>query len=313
MKIRNSLVGLFSIFLAAFLQAQVNKSAAPADPYLIVLGTLQDGGSPHMGCEKNCCKSIDSNKKVVSLGLIDPTSGKRFLFEATPDIASQLKVLNQSMPEKKSLAPDGIFLTHAHVGHYAGLMFLGREAMNSKDVPVYTMPRLKTFLENNGPWSQLVALNNIRTQALSEDKWENIAPGLKVKPILVPHRDEFSETVGYIIEGPHKKVLFIPDIDKWEKWRSDIVSLIKEVDHALIDGTFFSTAEVGNRNIAEIPHPLVQESMQLFASLPAKEKEKIIFIHFNHTNPLLNEDSKEAKLVKSKGFSIANVNLQIKL
>ena len=192
-------------------------------------------------------------------------------------------------------------------------MFLGREAMNSKSVPVYAMPKMKSFLDNNGPWSQLVSLNNIQINPLSEGKWENISPSLKVKPILVPHRDEFSETVGFIIEGPRKKLLFIPDIDKWEKWQTDIVSLIKEVDHALIDGTFFSAAELGNRNIAEIPHPLVQESMQLFDSLPAKEKEKIMFIHFNHTNPLLNEDSEEERLLKSKGFRIAKMNLRIDL
>jgi pyrroloquinoline quinone biosynthesis protein B len=313
MKIRYCLMGLMTILLATCLQAQVSKSDASKDPYIVVLGTLQDGGSPHLGCEKDCCKTIDPNKKVVSLGLIDPASGKRFLFEASPDINSQLKMLNQSLGDKKENAPDGIFLTHAHIGHYAGLMFLGREAMNSKDVPVYAMPKMKIFLENNGPWSQLVSLNNIRIHPLSEGKWEDLGPRLKVKPILVPHRDEFSETVGYIIEGPNKKLLFIPDIDKWEKWRTDIVSLIKEVDHALIDGTFFSAAEVGNRNITEIPHPLVQESMKLFDALPTKEKEKIMFIHFNHTNPMLNEDSEEVKLVKSNGFRIATMHLQITL
>ena len=283
------------------------------DPFVVVLGTLQDGGSPHMGCEKDCCKVIDPNKKVVSLGLIDPTSKKKFLFEASPDFVSQTNALSSLLPLSGEKTPDGIFITHAHMGHYAGLMFLGREAMNSKSVPVYAMPKMKNFLENNGPWSQLVSLNNIGINPLSEGKWENISPLLKVKPIVVPHRDEFSETVGFIIEGPNKKLLFIPDIDKWEKWRTDIVSIIKEVDHALIDGTFYSAAEVGNRNIAEIPHPLVQESMQLFDALPAKEIEKIMFIHFNHTNPLLNEHSEEAKLVKSKGFRIATMNLQIKL
>ncbi len=313
MKIRYCLMGLMTILLATCLQAQVSKSDASKDPYIVVLGTLQDGGSPHLGCEKDCCKTIDPNKKVVSLGLIDPASGKRFLFEASPDINSQLKMLNQSLGDKKENAPDGIFLTHAHIGHYSGLMFLGREAMNSKDVPVYAMLKMKIFLENNGPWSQLVSLNNIRIHPLSEGKWEDLGPRLKVKPILVPHRDEFSETVGYIIEGPNKKLLFIPDIDKWEKWRTDIVSLIKEVDHALIDATFFSAAEVGNRNIAEIPHPLVQESMKLFDALPTKEKEKIMFIHFNHTNPMLNEDSEEVKLVKSNGFRIATMHLQITL
>jgi pyrroloquinoline quinone biosynthesis protein B len=305
----------FCLMLSFMIVAACNGQATSPkqDPYVVVLGTLQDGGSPHMGCEKDCCKVIDPHKKVVSLGLIDPVSKKKFLFEATPDFVSQTIALNSLLPSSSEKTPNGIFITHAHMGHYAGLMFLGREAMNSKSVPVYAMPKMKNFLENNGPWSQLVSLNNICINPLSEGKWENISPSLRVKPMLVPHRDEFSETVGFIIEGPNKKLLFIPDIDKWEKWKTDIVSLIREVDHALIDGTFFSASEVGNRNIAEIPHPLVQESMQLFDALPAKEKEKIMFIHFNHTNPLLNEQSEEAKLVKSKGFRIAEMNLRIGL
>ena len=305
----------FCLMLSFITVAVCNGQATSLgqDPFVVVLGTLQDGGSPHMGCEKECCKNPDASRKVVSLGLIDPVSNKKFLLEASPDFVAQTRMLKAFLPSSANTLPDGIFLTHAHMGHYAGLMFLGREAMNSKAVPVYAMPKMKSFLENNGPWSQLITLNNIQINPLSEGKWEKISPSLRVKPILVPHRDEFSETVGFIIEGPHKKLLFIPDIDKWEKWRTDIVSLVKEVDHALIDGTFFSAAEVGNRNIAEIPHPLVEESMKLFDSMPAKEKEKIMFIHFNHTNPLLNEQSEEARLLKSKGFRIAKINLRIDL
>ena len=305
----------FCLMLSFITVAVCNGQATSQiqDPFVVVLGTLQDGGSPHMGCEKECCKNPDASRKVVSLGLIDPVSNKKFLLEASPDFVAQTRMLKAFLPSSANTLPDGIFLTHAHMGHYAGLMFLGREAMNSKAVPVYAMPKMKSFLENNGPWSQLVTLNNIQIKPLTEGNWENISPSLRVKPILVPHRDEFSETVGFIIEGPHKKLLFIPDIDKWEKWQTDILSLVKEVDHALIDGTFFSAAEVGNRNIAEIPHPLVEESMKLFDSLSAKEKEKIMFIHFNHTNPLLNEQSEEARLLKSKGFRIAEIDLRIDL
>ena len=306
----------FICLMISFITVAVCNGQATSqiqDPFVVVLGTLQDGGSPHMGCEKECCKNPDASRKVVSLGLIDPVSNKKFLLEASPDFVAQTRMLKAFLPSSANTLPDGIFLTHAHMGHYAGLMFLGREAMNSKAVPVYAMPKMKSFLENNGPWSQLITLNNIQIKPLTEGNWENISPSLRVKPILVPHRDEFSETVGFIIEGPHKKLLFIPDIDKWEKWQTDILSLVKEVDHALIDGTFFSAAEVGNRNIAEIPHPLVEESMKLFDSLSAKEKEKIMFIHFNHTNPLLNEQSEEARLLKSKGFRIAKINLRIDL
>ena len=124
--------------------------------------------------------------------------------------------------------PDGIFLTHAHIGHYTGLMYLGKEAMNSSNVPVYAMPRMKTFLEENGPWSQLAKAQNIALQEMQADSSISLTANLTVTPILVPHRDEFSETVGYIISGPAKKALFIPDIDKWEKWDLDIIQMIAQ-------------------------------------------------------------------------------------
>lgn len=304
----------FLIFFTAFGLLCNGQGALPnKHPFVVVLGTLQDGGSPHMGCEKECCRKQDASRKVVSLGLIDPVSNKKFLLEASPDFVSQTRMLKALLPSSTNKLPDGIFLTHAHIGHYAGLMFLGKEAMNSKAVPVYAMPKMKSFLENNGPWSQLVGMINIKLSLLDSLRPTRISESLTILPLIVPHRDEFSETVGFLINGPNKKLLFIPDIDKWEKWRTDIVSLIKEVDYALIDGTFFSAAEVGNRNITEIPHPLVQESMNIFSRLNATERKKIIFIHFNHTNPLLNKESSEAKLVKSKGFRIVDINFRISL
>ena len=47
---------------------------------LVVLGTLQDGGSPHMGCLKSCCATERPNDYVVCLGVIDES--KHFLFDA---------------------------------------------------------------------------------------------------------------------------------------------------------------------------------------------------------------------------------------
>ena len=306
---------LFCLMLSFMIVAVCHGQATnpKQDPFVVLLGTLQDGGSPHMGCQKDCCKNPDATRKVVSLGIIDPVSNKKFLLEATPDFVAQTSMLKALLPSSANKLPDGIFLTHAHIGHYAGLMFLGKEAMNAHEANVFVMPKMKSFLERNGPWSQLVNMNNIKLFLLDSLRPTRISESLGILPLIVPHRDEFSETVGFIIEGPHQKLLFIPDIDKWEKWRTSIVSLIKEVDYALIDGTFFSAAEVGNRNIAEIPHPLVQESMQLFDNLPAKEKEKIMFIHFNHTNPLLIEKSPAAMKVKLNGFGIALQGMQIKL
>jgi pyrroloquinoline quinone biosynthesis protein B len=292
-------------------------NTAISETSLVVLGTVQDGGSPHIGCKKDCCKALflnpDKNRKVVSLGVIDPQNGKKYIFEATPDFTTQARLLKEFASPDSKETPDGIFLTHAHIGHYTGLMFLGKEAMNADKVPVYALPRMKKFLETSGPWEQLVTKKNIEIQAMTSEKIVELSNNVKVLPFTVPHRDEYSETAGYTIIGPNKKALFIPDIDKWQKWNKNIVDEIAKVDYAFIDATFYDAAEINNRNIAEIPHPFIIESMTLFANLAESEKKKVYFIHFNHTNPALNLDSEKAKQIVKNGFNIARINDVLKL
>jgi pyrroloquinoline quinone biosynthesis protein B len=285
--------------------------------FLVVLGNAQDAGYPQIGCNKDCCKSFwqhqQSKKLVTSLALIDKTTNQYWLFEATPDITEQLQFAQHYTTKSTAFQPAGIFITHAHIGHYTGLMQLGREALGAKNISVFAMPRLKQYLQSNGPWSQLVALNNIHLQSMQADETIAVTTSISVTPILVPHRDEYSETVGFIIATSNKKVLFIPDIDKWEKWSKSIVDEITNVDVALIDGTFYSNGELPGRDMKEIPHPFVVESMAFFNNLPQKEKDKIYFIHFNHTNPLLNLNSKQRKDLPLKGFKAADQGLVIGL
>ncbi|OFZ10175.1 MAG: pyrroloquinoline quinone biosynthesis protein PqqB [Bacteroidetes bacterium RIFCSPHIGHO2_02_FULL_44_7] len=287
---------------------------APVEPSfsveLIVLGTLQDAGSPHAGCRKNCCadlfKNPDPMRAVVSLGILDRAVSKRYIFEASPDLSRQMYALATKAGYGATDVPDAFFLTHAHIGHYAGLMYLGREALNADSARVYCPPRMFDFLKNNGPWSQLVALGNISLRPIEAGSSIDLG-NVQVQALLVPHRDEFSETVGYIISGPKKKALFIPDIDKWEKWDASIVELLHTVDYAFLDATFYDAEEINHRAISEIPHPFVAESMELFKKLSAQEKAKIHFIHFNHTNPLLNPQSAQSKEVIKQGFRIARM------
>lgn len=279
---------------------------------LIVLGTIQDAGSPQVGCTKDCCKKLflqpDKDRMVVSLGLIDAANNKKYIFEASPDFTQQAKLLKNYAGFDTKETPDGIFITHAHIGHYTGLMYLGKEAMNTDSIPVYAMPRMKNFLEQNGPWSQLVKNKNIALQQMHDQKEIPLTNNVKVIPFTVPHRDEFSETVGYAIIGPNKKALFIPDIDKWQKWNTNIIDAIAKTDYAFIDGTFYDAAEINNRDISTIPHPFIIESMVLFKDLPAAEKKKIYFIHFNHTNPVINKKSNQYRQVVQKGFNVAAIN-----
>ena len=286
-----------------------------AKQYITILGTAQDGGFPHIGCQKKCCddfyKGILPKQQVVSLGLVDKESQQKFLFEATPDISTQLADLEKNHLKTNTII-DGVFMTHAHMGHYAGLLYFGKEALGKKDIPVYAMPKMKEFLSNNGPWSQLVTTQNIVFLDLQKDSIVPLSNALKVTPFLVPHRDEFSETVGYKIEGNTNSALFIPDINKWSLWEKNIVEEVKKVDYAFIDATFFKEGEI-NRPMSEVPHPFIEETVALFENESLATKNKVIFIHFNHTNPALQSNSKERNDLELLGFRFATEGQRFKL
>ena len=302
---KSSSLSFSLIFLVFFSYSQTIES-----DYIQVLGIVQDAGYPHIGCEKDCCKVVSPGDYFVScLGLVDKTNNKRYLFDATPDIHNQINLL-EKFPEANLI--DGIFLTHAHIGHYTGLMYLGREGLGGKNIMVYALKRMARFLTKNGPWDQLVKLNNISIQTISNKEFVKLSDNIFVIPIRVPHRDEYSETVGYKIIGKSKKILFIPDIDKWDEWKKSIIEEVKLVDYAFIDGTFYNGSEL-NRDMREIPHPSIEETLQLFSNQPLAERNKIYFIHINHTNPILTNKNGIRDLVESLGFNIAERGLKFKL
>ena len=307
---------LFCFFLISCnKEIKTVKNENVSKQYITVLGIAQDAGYPHIGCQKVCCTNFYNDnykkKKVVSLGLVDIENRQKWLFEATPDIATQLADLEQNHLKTNTLI-DGIFLTHAHIGHYTGLMYFGREALGKQGTKVFAMPKMKTYLNENGPWSQLIQLENIELKKLQKDSTITLNTNLKVTPFLVPHRDEFSETVGYKIEGKHKTALFIPDINKWGKWKKSIVDEVKKVDYAFLDATFFKDGEI-NRPMSEIPHPFIEETLRLFKDEDITTKNKVLFIHFNHTNPALQNISKEKTYVEQLGFKFAFEGMQLNL
>lgn len=289
---------IFILFLNIFAYSQ--------SPYVAVLGVAQDGGYPQAGCKKACCKAVWEDKTphqaVSCIALIDPISNEQWIFDATPDFVEQLHNLNEIVKNEENLS--GIFLTHAHIGHYTGLMHLGREVMGAKKVKVFAMPKMKFFLENNAPWIQLVSLQNIDIQGIEDNKETILNKRIKVIAFRVPHRDEFSETVGYKIITQNKSLVFIPDIDKWQKWNQDLVEVVKINDVLLLDGTFYQDGEIA-RPMSEVPHPYISETTELLKDLDLNQKNKVHFIHLNHTNPALQPKSKEHKNLLKNGFRIA--------
>lgn len=262
------------------------------DPFALVLGVAQDGGHPQPGCRLACCRDVPRAHRPACLALVD--GDRRWLVDATPALPSQLADLDEAAPGSL----DGVLLTHAHVGHYLGLAYLGREGMGLRGLPLYAMPRMAAFLAENGPWRQLVELGNVRL--VVGDK-ARLGDRLVATAIRVPHRDEYAETVAWRIQGPRRALLWLPDVDAWDR---PLAALLDDVDVAFLDGTFWADGELA-RDMSEIPHPRISRTLELLEALPAATRAKVRFVHLNHTNPALRPGSPEAAAVLAAGAAIA--------
>ena len=292
------------------LSASAGAQPGGAAPYVVVLGVGQDGGVPQIGTPDHPGWQDPAFRHlVVSLAVVDPATGERWLFEATPDLREQLHRLDLVAPTpapRPGLA--GIFLTHAHMGHYTGLLHLGHEAMGAHGVPVHVMPRFAEMLRTHEPWALLVRRENLALQPLADGVAVRLNDRLTVTPVLVPHRQELSEVVGFRIDGPTRSVFFLPDIDAWDAWDAEgtrIEDVLATVDVAYLDATFYANGEIPGRDMSTFPHPFVTTTMARLAPLPASDRAKVRFLHVNHTNPAGRPGSPERRAVHAAGFRMA--------
>jgi pyrroloquinoline quinone biosynthesis protein B len=306
------------------LAASLLLSAAPTPaPRVVVLGIAQDGGMPQTGCDCLHCSAARRDpslaRHVASLAIHIPKTGHVYLVDATPDFPAQVEMIHRFHPHpegKTDRAPvDGVLLTHAHIGHYLGLAHFGFESLNTRDIPVWASPRMAAYLRTNGPWSQLVAFHNIAIREFQPGQSFDLEAGISIKPIQVPHRDEYSDTMAFLIRGPNKTLLYVPDTDAWTAWPKPLTDVIREekVDVALLDGTFYSPDELPDRDVSKIKHPLVTSTMDLLEPLAKAGKVRVRFLHLNHSNPLFESDGAARKALKARGFGVAEEGEEIGL
>jgi len=299
----------------------ISKNPGQAGNVLVkVIGTAQDGGIPHIGCFcSNCQRALKKpqlSRFISSLALFDLTENKTILVDATPDIRAQTMMIRERMNPKKTTNrywPDGILLTHAHIGHYTGLMFYGYEALSTDRLPVYCSKRMNDFLTQNGPWSQLVDQKNILAKTISPGQRFSVTSQISILALQVPHRDEYSDTLGFQIKGPNRSLLYIPDIHNWKIWDRSVVEEVQKVDIALLDGTFFSPKELPSRDLSSIGHPFILDSMKILSDIAQDGKTQIFFTHLNHSNLALDPDGDARKIIKKNAFALAEDGIEFPL
>ncbi len=305
--------GVLALLLECVLPGMA-KATGSCTLRLVVLGMAQDAGKPQIGVDDDPAWQNPAQRRLATaLGLVNGASGARYLFDATPDIKAQLHALDK-LNGGTGYRLDGVFLTHAHIGHYLGLAQFGREAMGARALPVYAMPKMASFLRTNGPWNQLVRLHNITLMPLQADQPVRLDQQLQVTPFIVPHRDEYSETAGFRIKGPGKAVIYLPDIDSWRQWDAmdtRIEDVVAANDVLFVDGTFYSGDELPGRDMSKIPHPSITRTMARLAGLPRAERAKVHFVHLNHTNPAHDVHSQAYAAILKAGFSVARSGMAV--
>ncbi len=305
---------LFLLLLTLAATVAVADSPASPAPRVVVLGTAQDGGLPQIGCNCSRCtlarKDPKHARSVASLAIHLPKTNGIYIVDATPDLPRQIARIHTFRPHPEGRGDrspvDGFLLTHAHMGHYLGLAHLGFESLSTRQMPVWTSPRMAAFLRANGPWSQLVRLENIALREFQPGEPFALAEGITVKAIPVPHRDEYSDTMAFVIRGPNKTLFYVPDTDTWKTWPKPLIDVLKDekVDYALLDATFYSPDELPDRNVEKIKHPLITQSMDLLEPLVKAGKLKVYFTHLNHSNPALDPDGAARKAIEGRGFRV---------
>jgi pyrroloquinoline quinone biosynthesis protein B len=308
------LAGCAILALAAVHVASAAEGAAGKDlgPRVVVLGTVQDGGMPQAGCSDARCTAARKDpalrRHVASLAIDFRQTDHTYLVDATPDLADQLEEIHtfhhHPADRVDRMPVDGVLLTHAHIGHYLGMALFGFESINTKDLPTWCSPRMAEYLRTNGPWSQLVRLNNIAIHEFEIGKPFPLEAGVTVTAIKVPHRDEYSDTMGFLIKGPRKTLFYVPDTDTWTTWQTPVTEILKDVDYALLDATFYSPDELPDRDVTKIKHPLMTITMDLLEPLVKKGRLKVYFTHMNHSNPALDAGGPAQKAIEARGFKV---------
>ncbi len=301
---------------------RVSHQHAGDDVYALVLGSVQDAGFPQVGCYTDRCnegralRAAGHGRFVSSLALVEPEAERFYLVDATPDITQQIDLITEPAFQRRAAARrpfDGIFLTHAHIGHYAGLAVLGNEGMGMQKTPVYCTPLMADFLAANYPWRFLVEQGRIDLRPLAFDRWHRIDPLLEVQLWKVPHRDELADTVGFVFRGPDASILFLPDINSWALWERNVAEAVASVDVALLDGSFWSMAEMPGRSVEEVPHPLMTQTMDALQGVADQGETRIVLTHLNNSNPALDEGGPQQVEIARRGFGIAREGMVFEL
>ena len=305
---------------------------------VLVLGSAAGGGSPQWNCNSEVSKAVRSrtngtSPRTQSSIVVTANNDEWFLFNASPDLGSQI-LNNSQMHPKKGLRHSpisGVVLTNGDVDHVAGLLTL-RERQN---LSVYAHARVHSVLKENSIFNVLnpdyVDRREMKMNVEFELKnKEGKGSGIFVEAFEVPGKialwleDESKgenfgtqegDTIGLKISsaGKEKSFYYIPAC---AKMTSELSEKLKDSELVLFDGTLWKNDEMASSKVGEktgqrmghMNNSGPDGSIEAFKDLNVKKK---IFININTTNPILLSDSNERKIVVENNWEVSYDGMEI--
>ncbi|MGZ8955685.1 MAG: pyrroloquinoline quinone biosynthesis protein PqqB [Methylovulum sp.] len=299
-----------------------------------VLGSAAGGGFPQWNCNCHNChrlrhKQMNGVARTQSSIAVSTDNRNWLLFNTSPDIRAQLEAFPAIQPKEgiRDTGIKAIMLIDSQIDHTTGMLML-REG---KPLEVYCTDMVKQDLTTGFPiFNMLAHYCTVNHHAVPVDGDSFSISGiddlrfytqaLKSKaPPYSPHRHDPHEgdNIGVIIEqiSTGKKAFYSPGLGEIEP---HVMTAMQTVDCVLVDGTFWTNDEMVTQNISqkrarEIGHlPQSGDGGMIEVLNSIGEKRKIL-IHINNTNPILDDDSEERKILDSNGIEVAYDGMEIDL
>ena len=272
-----------------------------------VLGSAAGGGSPQWNCNCPVCTAVRSGagrprtQSSLAVGL---DRRDWFLFNASPDVRTQVEVFDGRPPQ-------AVLLTDAELDHTLGLLLL-REA---RELRLYATPAVhKTLRDGSGLLPLLERYCDVEWRPVEPGIPFGLTEGLTCRAFDVPTTKEdrfgagvdYGRVVGYRLtdERTGGTLVYLPGAQTLP------LAELEDCDCLLVDGSFFRDDELGSRTSLSMGHLPIESSLPQLRALGAP---RTIFVHLNNTNPILLDDTPERRVVEDSGLEVAMDGLEVEL
>jgi len=299
--------------------------------HLRLLGSAAGGGYPQWNCACRLCqrvrsKELNSHARSHTSLAVSATCRHWYLLNATPDVHTQIESFPplHAGPGLRETPVRGVLLTDAELDHTLGLLIL-REGTS---LEVFATATALAALAEPFPVRQIL-------HSYAPFRWQEVKPGeaflldedkLRVEAFrLGTKRPRCATTarigddwvIGYRFEdlAGGGVAVYAPAI---EAWTSELDAQLSGAHCAFIDGTFWTDDEMIRLGASrlkgrEMGHLQISGAGGSAERLAASPIPRKVYVHINNTNPILDEESAERRMLADIGIEIGWDGMEVEV